>query len=366
MLSAVVVNYRNAGDTAGCVASLLAEETGLELVVVDNSADASETAALRALLPAGVKLHVNSTNLGFGAACNIGWRECSGNQILLINPDARVLPGALRKLQQALCDARDRGLRLAAVSPMQVWDESGRWMLPPAWLPTGIGLWALAQASRSKREASRLSLAYRRLAMPLWLAAAGLGSNTDVVQQRALSGGAIMIRRDAIESLGQLFDERFFMYYEDSDLCLRLRMLGWHLGMVPAAQVVHAWAHSSEKVHMMERSQGLYMAAHFEGRGQWAQRMQRSRQCAGLAQPLEEGLMETEPAWTVPEDARSLWLLEVSPSPLLIPAIGFIGQGPVATLPAHLRKRMGHGPVYGRIGSLLGTSKVSSGRAVGR
>ncbi len=354
MLSAVVVNYRNAADTAGCVASLLADDPGLELVVVDNSADASETAVLRSSLPASVKVHANAKNLGFGEACNIGWRACSGSEIMLINPDARVLPGALRKLQHALCDARDRGLRLAAVSPMQVWDDSGNWMLPPAWLPTGIGLWALAQASRSRRHASRLSLAYRRLALPLWRAAAGLSSNTDVIKQRALSGGAIMIRRDAIDSLGSLFDERYFMYYEDSDLCLRLRAQGWHLGMVSAARVVHAWAHSAEKVHMMERSQDLYMAAHFEGHGQWAHRLQRSQQYPVLTQPLEEGLMETEPAWTVHGDMRSHWLLEVSPSPLLIPAIGFIGEGPVAVLPARLRKRIGPGPVYGRISSLLG------------
>lgn len=349
MLSAIVVNYRSAADTAACVASLLADDPAIEVVVVDNSADSTHTAQLKAQLPAPAKLHVSESNQGFGAACNLGWTMSSGDEVMLLNPDARVMVGALRALQCVLRNARQRQDRLAAVSPLQVWDEEGQWLLPPAWLPTGIGLWALRQASGSTRQAQRLSWAYRQLALPVWRAAMGLSDANQVIPQRALSGGAMMVRRDAIEDLNMLFDERYFMYYEDADLCLRLRQRRWHLGLVPSAVATHAWVHSEDKVEMMERAKHQYIERHFEGKGQWAERLQRAKSLTALDVPLVEARLQANMTWPVPDEMQRGWVLEVSPSPLLVPAIAHVGQGPLARLPAALRLRMGPGPVFGRV-----------------
>lgn len=350
MLSAIVVNYRNAADTAACIASLLSDDPTVQVVVVDNSADPQHADELHSRLNGSVQLIINPHNAGFGVACNQGLAACERNEVMLLNPDARVVPGALRRMQQILIESRANRQRLAAVSPLQVWDEAGQWLLPPAWLPTGIGLWALTRASRSERDAQRISYAYQALAKQVWQAAQAPLTAPTVIPQRALSGGAVMFRRDAIEQVGGLFDERYFMYYEDSDLCLRLRRAGWQLGLVPQARAVHAWAHSASKVQWMEQARGQYLAKHFDGAGAWQTRLARIHALPALPNPLSvQTSSADEPHWQVPAHLQGGWLLEVSPSALLVPSIGHFAEGPLACLPAALRMRLGSGPVYTRV-----------------
>lgn len=364
VLGAVVVHHRDTEQTLRCVRSLLepgvvqppapkafgdgAETRRLEsmlrieLVVVDNSEDAGETSRLRAGLPTSVRLLVNERNSGFGAACVRGLQAVDGDFIMLLNPDAEALPGCLKALATSLL----RDPTLGAVSPLQWWDAQRRWQLPPAWLPTGTGLWALDLAARDARQALRLSGAYRQLALRVWKASTDSG----VVPQRALSGGAMMVRRAAVSALGGLFDPGYFLYYEDSDLCLRLRRAGWRMGLVPQAQVLHAWRHSQAKVQWMEAAQRHYLQTHFGGRGGWQQRLERSRRMAPLDQPLAAQCLptcthelEVPPAW------QGGWLLEASPSPLLVPALGQRGAGPLASWPRDLCERLGGSAVSLRL-----------------
>ena len=231
---------------------------------------------------------------------------------------------------------------------MQWWEPSGRWLLPPAWLPSGIGMWSLEQAWRLPRWARCLSDAYRRLALQAWTA------HDDVVRQRALSGGAMMVRRSSALAAGGLFDPAYFMYYEDSDLCLRLRRAGLALGLVPGATAVHDWSHSTAKVGMMEASKEIYLQQHFAGKGAWAERLSRCTAQPARPQPLEyEALSHLPEAIVVPSEWHAGWLLEVSPSPLLVPAIGQMGRGPTVALPAPLLARLGAGPLYLRLGPAL-------------
>lgn len=343
-VTSVVVNYFCAELTARAVDSVLADTPESHVIVIDNSADAAEAALLKLALRGRTQLIVNQQNLGFGAACNQAFQASSSPYVMLLNPDACMVPGCIAGLAAAL----RANPRLGAVGPQQWWEPGGEWLLPPAWLPTGIGMWSIERACRSDRWAKALSRAYRNQALKVWMPGAA------VIAQRALSGGAVMVRRAAAESAGGLFDPAFFMYYEDSDLCLRLRRTGWLLGLVPGVAVVHQWENSVTKIALMEASRAIYLRKNFEGQGNWARRLERCNQRPGHALPLEQTALQNLPSvLKVPHALRDSWLLEVSPSPLMVPAIGRLGHGASLALPLSLLARLGKGPAYFRLGPAL-------------
>lgn len=342
MIASIIVNYFGHRLVQDAAESLLRDRPDMEVIVVDNSVDAEENRLLRQVLDSRVKVITNDSNTGFGAACNTGIASTQAEFIMLLNPDTQVIAGCMDKLQAAL----ERMPRLGAVSPAQLWEPSGRFRLPPAWLPTGVEMWCIEQAWRSHRVATKISNAYRNLALRVWHP-----DGAQVVAQRALSGGAVLLRRSAALQHGSAFDPAFFMYYEDSDFCWRLKKAGWQLAMVPDAYVLHEWEHTSAKVDFMEKSKQIYIDKHFAGRGAWQQRMARCMQTTPLAAPL--GCQEhdkSSPVLDVPAAWHDAWLLELSPSALLIPAVGCLGSGPKAEIPRHLIERLGAGPLYARIG----------------
>ena len=244
---AIVVNYFSASDTGGAVESLLTDNCDLTVVVVDNSCDRSESDSLKKVLPPEAKIMTSHINLGFGQACNWAAREHPADYIFLLNPDARVLPGCT----SLLIDQLKSSIELGAVAPMQYLDDQRQWMLPPSWFPTEIRAWATDKALRDTRDSQRYSVASRNEAIRYW-------TSELPVPQRALSGGMLMIRQSAVESYPELFDPQFFMYFEDSDLCQRLRRRGYKLAMVPKAIGVHRWNNHPHKGHLMAESAAKY------------------------------------------------------------------------------------------------------------
>lgn len=344
-VACIVVNYFCAQQTLEAVRSFADQCPHGQIVVVDNSTTPKELDMLRQGLPPRTLLIQQPKNSGFAVACNTALTHCDKEFVLLLNPDAILLPGCIEQLVQCL----HKHKHLAAASPLQFWDRAQTWLLPPAWLPTGIGLWALSAAVKATRSACRLSYAYRRLALSLWMS-----KSKEATPQRALSGGAMLIRKSALRPSGLLFDPRYFMYYEDSDLCMRLRREGWKLAIANNAHVVHEWEHSTSKIQMMEESRALYFSSNLNGSGEWQKRLDRVDSKPNQDNPLlGEILAQGTPSLDVPAPWQDEWLLEVSPSPLLIPAMGHFGSGPIATLNWNLFKRMGqHGRIYLRLGPI--------------
>lgn len=343
MISCIIVNYFGHQITHSAAQSVLTDCPDAEIIIVDNSNDSDESNALQQMIGNAAKIITNGSNTGFGQACNLALEKSSAEYVMLLNPDAMVFPGCLAELKSVLVSHP----QLGAVSPIQYWDAARQWQLPPAWLPTGLGMWSIESAWRDSDTAYRLSMAYRKLAIQVWQ------GSQPLVSQRALSGGAMMVRRNALADVGGLFDPAFFMYYEDSDLCMRLRKKGWRLGLAPRAMVLHEWIHSAGKTDFMEKSKEIYMARHFYGQGQWEKRMQRSLQRPPQANPLGNAERSKHPnVLDVPAEWQKKWLLEISPSALMIPSLGHIGSGPRAEIADHLLARLGNGPAYARIGPI--------------
>jgi GT2 family glycosyltransferase len=191
-----------------------------EILVVDN-ASTDDTAALVGRDWPSVGVLQTGANLGFAAANNRGIRATSAERILLLNPDATVTPGAV----DTLMDALDRDARVAIAGPRIV-DDSGR-----AELSFGPHIGPLAELVQKVRVVGHARG---------WPVVSGWVDRATATPQSPdwVSGACWMARRSVLQDVG-LFDERFFLYTEDVDLCARVRSAGHVVAFVPTALARH-------------------------------------------------------------------------------------------------------------------------------
>jgi GT2 family glycosyltransferase len=339
---AILVNYHGATDTAQAAWSVRADHPAVDLLIVDNSQSEAQSTQLRALLPNGARLIIAPDNIGFGRACNLAFEASQHEFVFLVNPDVRLMAGCATHLLATM----HANPRLAAVAPQQFLDDACRWKISPSWFPTPLRAWATELAHRNSRSAHRLGRAVRAESLRLW-------SSKTAILQRALSGGAILIRRSAIEQTGEpLFDPRFFMYFEDSDLCRRLRQHGGQLAVEPKAQVIHRWRNQPHKGQLMEAALELYFSKYGGASDRW--RAKAARLAALPWSDAGRGLVSTFPAEgvIVPEAWRDGWVLELGLNSLFIPSVGRLGVGSVAEFPSDVIANFEGARVFARIGSV--------------
>ena len=225
-LAIVVVTYNSAETVEACLRSVEIAGLPAEIVVVDN-ASADGTAALVAERFPGARLIENSNNEGFGRACNRGWRETRAPYVLLLNPDSLLQPGAARALVEFMA-ARPAA---ALVGP-RILNANGSLQHSCFRFPslrmvvTGFfGLIPLDSPANGRYEPWEYERAH---------------------QVEHLLGACLLARRAAAEQVG-LLDERFFIYFEETDWCYRMRAAGWENWYCPDATVVHHGAHSTSR-----------------------------------------------------------------------------------------------------------------------
>jgi GT2 family glycosyltransferase len=218
-VAVVIVTWNSREDVASCLASLRQVTLPLEVVVVDNASDDGTAAVVREWLPDG--LIEAGSNLGFAQACNLGWRKTGAPLVLFLNPDARVEAGAVEALA-ALLEARPK-VGIAGPATRNE-DGSPQVSFGPdlyPWTEWRQGLLVKAVKGRDPAALARAEALIAQEAEPDWV-----------------SGSCLMTRRAVLQPLGG-FDEQFFLYEEDVDLCVRARRAGWRVAFTPAARVVH-------------------------------------------------------------------------------------------------------------------------------
>jgi N-acetylglucosaminyl-diphospho-decaprenol L-rhamnosyltransferase len=217
-VTAVVVNYRTAELTVGCVASLRADGVG-EVVVVDSASGDDCRTRLAGADPAA-RFVALPRNRGYGAAANAGAAAASGDVLLICNPDLVVEPGTVPALLAAL--GADPGL--GAVGPRIDRPDGSRYpsarTFPSLVDAAGHGFVGLV-TTRNRWSRRYLRTEQEEAGRVDWV-----------------SGSFFAVRRRAWDAVGG-FDERFFMFMEDVDLCWRLHRAGWDVGYEPAGRVVH-------------------------------------------------------------------------------------------------------------------------------
>jgi N-acetylglucosaminyl-diphospho-decaprenol L-rhamnosyltransferase len=227
-VAAVVVSYNVADLLVRCVQSL--RDDGIErIVVVDNASADGSVAAIRAADP-GVEVLALTENLGYGAGANRGVAETVEPFLLVLNPDVEVEPGSTKILLEALAD--DPGLAL--VGPRIETPEGA--LYPSARTFPDLGDAAGHAFLHFVWPSNPFSRRYRMLD---W-------DHGDARDVDWVAGTHLLARRAAWDQV-RGFDEAFFMYMEDVDLCWRLKRAGWRVGYEPAARIRHAIGRSTDQ-----------------------------------------------------------------------------------------------------------------------
>jgi N-acetylglucosaminyl-diphospho-decaprenol L-rhamnosyltransferase len=243
-LAQVVFNYNTGDYLTRCLRSATeaAGDASLEIVVVDNhSADGSADRAVRACPEA--RLIRNSTNRGFAAAVNQGIRATTAPFVLLLNPDAEILAGTLGAFVKVAREHPSSG----AIGPV-VRDPDGS-IYPSARKIPSMGE-ALGHSFLGPfLQDNRFTRAYTL---------AGWDRRSERVVEW-VSGSCMLLRRAALDQVG-LFDERFFLYVEDVDLCRRLRAAGWEVLFSPEMEIMHVGGVSTRGSRRMtlEHSRSIF------------------------------------------------------------------------------------------------------------
>lgn len=229
-VAAIVVNYNARDHLLRCIASLRSEGV-VEVIVADNASVDGSEAAVRAADPA-VHYVQTGANLGYGTGANRGAAHAGRDRphLLCLNPDAHLEAGALERLV-AVLEARPE---VGIVGPRIV-DPDGTLYPSVRTFPTlvdSIGHAFLGLVWGGNPFTRR----YRMLDHDL-----GRADDVDWV-----SGSCFLIRRATWDAIGG-FDEGYFMYAEDSDLCWRARRRGWAVAYEPAAVAVHVQGVSTDR-----------------------------------------------------------------------------------------------------------------------
>jgi GT2 family glycosyltransferase len=197
-----------------------------EIVVVDNASDDGTAVLVRERFP-NVTLLENPTNEGFGRAANRGWRETTAPYVVILNPDTELRPGAA----WALLDFAAAHPRAGLVGP-RVLNADGT-----------------LQHSCFRFPSLKMVLTGFFGLLPLDSPANGRYRPDEYERPHPvehLLGACLLVRREAAEQVG-LLDDGFYMYFEETDLCYRLRRAGWESWYTPDATVIHHGAHSTSR-----------------------------------------------------------------------------------------------------------------------
>ena len=240
LLSIVIVNYKSKEYLNQCLLSigkfLLDEQVNpekVELIIVNNDVDSIER--IDHLQNLGV-IDIGS-NVGYGAGNNVGAKRARGKYVMFLNPDTELVDDTLIKMIEHIQNNENIGV----IGPKIV---LGQDMEPQAWT--------------CGEKSSLKQILFKRNNPKHW-------QSEENRQVDWVSGTALLVRRDLFEQIGG-FDENIFMYFEDQDLCLRIKGLGKKVLFFPAAKILHhdgkSWDNHREKKTAYYKSQDYFFKKH--------------------------------------------------------------------------------------------------------
>lgn len=255
-VGAVIVNYNGGVELRRALESIASEFAGgpWEAVVVDNASSDGSPATVAEFAPFA-RLVCNQENVGFARGVNQGLAHTSTPLVLIMNPDCRLVPNAIAALRRELLRRDD----CAIVGP-RILDPDGSVQGSARGDPdmlTGL----FGRTSLLRRVLPDLNVSKRNV-----ITDEATRQGKSSVRVDWLSGACMLARREALDKVHG-FDERYFLYWEDADLCRRLRALKYHVRYVPEATAFHRVGHSSRRlrasaIRAFHQSAYLYYSTH--------------------------------------------------------------------------------------------------------
>lgn len=247
-LSVIIVNWNGAEFVGKCLKSVFESTFNepWEVIVVDNNSSDKSVEIIKQF-PQVIAIE-NKENVGFGAANNQAIKQASGKFVFLLNPDTQIFPDSMEKLVKKIEEEE----KIAIVAPQLV-NENGSLQKEIGHFP------GLVDSILVLLKLHRLPF-FKDLVYP----------KVDYSQEQEaehLMGSALLIRREVLDSVG-VFDEHFFLWFEETDLEKRIKDAGWKLIYYPHARVVHLLSKSIKQVSPLKRqlmwnkSLGIYFRKH--------------------------------------------------------------------------------------------------------
>ena len=254
MISVIIVSFNTSGLLRECLASLAASTRfgELETFVVDNNSADDSVAMVTSEFPWATVI-ANRENLGFAAANNQAWQLAQGDYVLLLNPDAYVKPDAIARAVDFMERTPDCGIcggRL--VKPNGSLDPSARRF--PNFLAKFFTLSGLRYRFPESSIFSRHEF--------------GGFDHNSVLEVDWVPGTFTLYRNSMLEKL-RLFDERFYIYYEETDVCLAAKRNGWKVYFIPDAEVVHVGGAASKTRKDHQYDEHANQLIQFRMRSEW-------------------------------------------------------------------------------------------------
>jgi len=231
-LSVVIVTY-NSGDTVmRCLESLEVHPPSVpfETIVIDNASSDGTPDRVRERFPR-VSVVADTVNRGYSKGVNGGMRQAAGRYILVLNPDVEVTEGSIDRLVSFM----DGHPRTGIAGSKLIWPD-GRVQ------PSCRSFYTFRALVLRRTFLGRLFPRARALREHLM-------SDYDHETARRVDwvlGGCMIVRREALDEVGPM-DERFFLYFEDTDWCYRMQQHGWEVWYVPGSVMIHRWERSSAR-----------------------------------------------------------------------------------------------------------------------
>lgn len=214
-ISVIIVTYNNQAEINDCLNSIFSKTSDAEIIIVDNNSK-DDTKRLIKIYGNKIKLVELKDNLGFGIACNLGAENSTGEYLVFLNPDTIILESDFFiKLVNSLEQNKDYGLiGPRIVNHNKVIQNSVRN------LPTVVG-------------AFKEYILGQKGAYDFYLPAC-----QSLCEVESLVGACIVIKKDVFEKLGG-FDNKYFMYFEDLELCRSIRKIDLKVGYLPNLEIEH-------------------------------------------------------------------------------------------------------------------------------
>lgn len=233
-ISIVIVNYKVKNEILKCINSIYSSNPNVtfEIIVVDNDSKNNLKKALITKYP-NVKYVKSPYNLGFGAGINYGEKIARGEFLFFLNPDTIVEQGAIEELYKFIKYKKKVGI----VSPLLLKEDRTPYSLQGT------------KTLTPKRAIFSLTILgnifkNNKIANEYWLKDWNKNQNKEV---DIVPGTAFMIKKTLFEKIG-MFDERFFLYFEEFDLCQRIKKLRYKNYIITSAKVMHKWGLSTKQI----------------------------------------------------------------------------------------------------------------------
>lgn len=251
MISIIIVNYHVKKELFDCIDSIYRSKpkTSFEIIVVDND----ETKTVHGKLKKKFKkvIYIPNENKGFGQGNNVGVKKSKGEFLFFLNPDTKIFPNTIDSLVEFLNKNKNTAIVAPLLNDMQgiVYQQGSQELTPLR----GIVVLSFINKIFPKNTIAK------KYFLSDW-------DKKTTKEVDVVPGTAFMIRKNIFEEIAG-FDENFFLYFEEFDLCKRVKELGWKIFIYPEAKVFHAWGsstkHREDIINIFLKSRFYYFKKHY-------------------------------------------------------------------------------------------------------